>query len=258
MSPGEAPPTSDHAAERRVPAASAAPCRSAGLAPASLAALPSLEAAIAAVDAAYPFAAHPYLAWMDLPATQRDAFRASQVPFRFAVEGFSRALAATLARMPELEERLALYRNVAEEHGHGSAAASHKHTYLDYLRALGATQEELAAPASAGVLAFEQALLAWCLTHGAEAGAAALGAIEHAYVGVSAAIARTIHARAWVARGSQRHYEVHEELDVVHARDLFAIAAPAWAEPRTRADVALGLALGAHWFWTLYDDLLPG
>lgn len=257
MTPGEALPTSLHA-ERHVAATPLGPCRPAGLAPVDLAALPSLEAAIAAIDGTYRFADHPYLRWMDLPTTDRDAFRASQVPFRHAVEGFSRALAATLARMPLLEDRLALSRNVAEEHGHGAAAASHKHTYLAYLRALGATADELAAPAPVGVLAFEQALLGWCLTHGPEAGAAALGAIEHAYVGVSARIARTIHARGWVAPGSQRHYEVHEELDVVHARDLFAITAPAWAEPRARAEAAQGLALGAHWFWTLYGELLGG
>ncbi len=258
MTPGEALPSPIDAAERLVRATPLGPCRPPALAPAEIAALPTLEAAIAAVDAAYDFAAHPYLAWMTGPATDRDAFRASQLPFRHAVEGFSRALAATLARMPVLEERLALSRNVAEEHGHGTAAASHKHTYLGYLLALGATPQELAMPAPTAVLAFEQALLGWSLTRGPEAGAAALGAVEHAYVGVSAAIARTIHARGWVAPGSQRHYEVHEELDVIHARDLFAIAAPAWAEPRARAEVALGLALGAHWFWTLYDDLLAG
>lgn len=247
MPPGD-PAAPAPVVERRPPALGA-------LEPATLAALPTFEAAFAAVDAAYPFAAHPYLAWMAAPATDRDAFRATQLPFRHAVEGFSRALAATLARVPVLEDRLALWRNVAEEHGHGSAAASHKHTYLDYLRALGATPEELARPCPVAVAAFEQALLGWCLTRGPEAGAAALGAIEHAYVGVSVAIARTIHARGWVARGSQRHYEIHEELDVVHARDLFAIAAPAWAEPRARAEVAYGLALGAHWFWSLYAEL---
>ena len=227
------------------------------LTPAQLAELPSFADAVAAVDAAYPFAAHPYLAWTLDPATDREVFRASQVPFRFAVEGFSRALAATLARIPVLEDRLPLWRNIAEEHGHGSPGSSHKRTFLDYLRALGATPAELAAPAHAGVLAFEQAMLSWCLTRGAEAGAAALGAVEHAYVPVSAGIGRAIHARGWVEVGSQRHYEAHEELDVVHARDLFALATPGWLEPRTRSEVALGLALGAHWFWTLYLDMLP-
>ena len=249
MRPGE-PANQPLVAERRPPGRVA-------LAPAALAALPSFDAALAALDAAYPFAAHPYLAWMVAPGTDREAFCATQVPFRHTVEGFSCALAATLARLPVLEDRLPLWCNVAEEHGHGAAAASHKHTYLAYLGALGATPEELARPATAPVLAFDQALLGWCLTHGPEAGAAALGAIEHAYVGVSAAIAHAVHARAWVTPGSQRHYEIHEVLDVVHARDLLAIAAPAWAEPRTRAEVALGLALGAHWFWTLYADLLP-
>jgi pyrroloquinoline-quinone synthase len=107
------------------------------------------------------------------------------------------------------------------------------------------------------VRAFNQALLGFCLGQAHEAGAAALGIIEHLYVGISGAIARTVHDRGWCAPGSQSHYAVHEELDQTHARDLFELAEPGWREPGSRQTVALGLGLGAHWFWSLYRDLLP-
>jgi pyrroloquinoline-quinone synthase len=216
---------------------------------------PTLDAAVAQVSAEYDFERHPYLLWMQAPDTTRDAFRATQVPFRFAVESFAQALAAVLARIPALEDRLAIADNVAEEHGRGSAIHSHKATFLQYLRALGLQDGELHVPCPVGVRAFGHALLAFCLAQGAEPGAAATGIIEHLYVGISADIAATVRDRAWCPPGSQRHYDVHEVLDEVHAQDLLEVARPAWHERSGRRQVALGLALGAHWFWALYRDL---
>ncbi|MBD2461088.1 iron-containing redox enzyme family protein [Oscillatoria sp. FACHB-1407] len=217
--------------------------------------LPDFEAAVHTVADHYAFEQHPYLQWMQAPTTTRDAFRHSQLSFRFAVESFSQSLAAVLARILLLEDRLALAENVAEEHGHGDRLHAHKYTFRQYLLALGASPDELTNPCSIAVLAFNQSILNFCLTQSAEAGAAALGMIEHLYVPISAAIARTVHERGWTASGSQSHYTVHEVLDVEHARDLLAIAAPAWECKTSRLLVAQGLLLGSHYFWTLYHDL---
>lgn len=215
----------------------------------------TLPEAVETISRAYDFERHPYFAWAADPGTTREAFRRTQAPFRFAVEAFSQSLAAVLARMPRLEERLQVARNVAEEHGHGDPRVSHKYTFLEYLRALGCSEEEIEAPCPIWVTAFNHSLRNLCLAQGHEVGAAALGIIEHLYVGISARIARLVHQRGWVAPGSQRHYELHEVLDVAHARELLAVAAPAWDTPRTRAHVALGLLLGAWYFWTLFEDL---
>lgn len=220
-----------------------------------LVAAPTLEAAVELLESRYCFPRHPYFLWMHDPATTRDEFRATQMPFRFAVESFSQSLAAVLARIVASESRLAVAENVAEEHGHGNELASHKATFLQYLRALGAQPSEIELPCPAGVHAFNHALLGFCLGNSAEAGAAATGAIEHLYIWISGAIARTVVERGWCEAGSQRHYEVHELLDQTHARDLFEVARPGWRDPSTRAQVALGLLLGAHWFWALYLDL---
>lgn len=222
-----------------------------------VAAEPSLDLALGAVERAYAFSEHPYFVWLRAPGTTRDAWRRSQVPFRFAVESFSQALAGVLAHIPRLEDRMALADNIAEEHGHGRTPDSHKYTFLEYLRALGATEEELKAPCPVWVTAFNHALRNLCVANTYEHGAAALGIIEHLYVGVSAEIGRAIVERGWVAPQSQRHYAVHEVLDVEHARELLDIARPAWDTLRSRSAVALGLLLGAWHFWRLYHDLLP-
>jgi pyrroloquinoline-quinone synthase len=221
----------------------------------ALAAARNLDDALKLVEASYDFHRHPYFVWIDGPRTSKSDFRRTQLPFRFAVESYSQALAAVLAHVPRLEMRLLVAENVAEEHGHGKARASHKATFREYLRALGATEAELAACCPVTVCAFNYSLLDFCLVQPYESGAALLGIIEHLYVGISTSIAQTLHRRAWVAPGSQRHYDVHQELDVSHARDLLQLCQPGFKESRTRAQIALGLALGAHWFWRLYRDL---
>ncbi|MGE0709107.1 MAG: iron-containing redox enzyme family protein [Planctomycetota bacterium] len=213
--------------------------------------------AVDSVARAYDFAAHPYFRWAHDASTTREAFLATQVPFRFAVESFSQALAAILARMPRVESRIRVAENVAEEHGHGNVAFSHKYTYREYLLAMGASAEQLEEPCPIWVTAFNHALRNLCLAQEYEVGAAALGMIEHLYTGISDRIARLIHARGWVEPDTQRHYAVHAVLDVTHARELLEVAEPGWDSPRTRSYAALGLLLGAYHFWTLYQDLLP-
>lgn len=219
--------------------------------------LPSLDHALHTVAKVYDFRHHPYLKWMQHPSTSRQEFCQSQIPFRFAVESFSQALAAVLARIPLLEARLPLAENVAEEHGHGDRLRSHKFTFNQYLRALGATDTDLNSPCPVPVLAFNQSILTYSLTQPGEAGGALLGVIEYLYVEISGAIARTIDQRHWTAPGSQFHYTTHEILDVDHARELLALAEPGWEESRSRLQVAQGLLLGAHYFWSLYRDLQP-
>jgi pyrroloquinoline-quinone synthase len=218
---------------------------------------PTLETAVNRVAEVYNFRHHPYLIWIQSPATSREQFRHSQLPFRFAVESFSQALAAVLARIPQIEARLPLFENIAEEHGRGSILRSHKFTFQQYLQALGISPMELNMPCTTPVLAFNQSILAYCITQQPESSAAMLGIIEYLYVEISATIAYTLQHRSWTVLGSQSHYAVHEKLDTEHAKDLLMFASPAWDESRSRAQLAQGLVLGAHYFWTLYNDLLP-
>lgn len=223
----------------------------------TLAQLPSLDHALHEVANVYDFRHHPYILWMQHPSTTRQDFCQSQIPFRFAVESFSQALAAVLAHIPVLEARLPLAENVAEEHGHGDRLHSHKSTFNQYLQALGATSADLRSPCTVPVIAFNQSILAYSLAQPGEAGAALLGIIEYLYVDISRAIARMLQERQWTVPGSQFHYTTHETLDVDHARELLALAEPGWDESRSRIQVAQGLLLGAHYFWSLYRDLQP-
>lgn len=222
-----------------------------------VASLPNLDQAIAAVAAAYDFSQHPYFVWMQDNQTSRTDFCKSQLPFRFAVESFSQSLAAVLARLPILESRLALADNIAEEHGKGDLQRAHKSTFHQYLKAIGATPDDLRSPCTVSVLAFNQSILNYCLTQPAESSAALLGIIEYLYIDISALIAQTIEQRQWVGAGGQSHYKTHEVLDVAHARDLFVLAHPSWECELLRRQIAQGIILGAHYFWSMYSGLLP-
>ncbi len=217
----------------------------------------TLEIAVMQVATTYNFCQHPYFIWMDDSTTKRDDFLRTQLPFRFAVESFSQALAAVLARIPNLDARLSIFANIAEEHGYGNTLRSHKFTFREYLQALGANQVDLNTPCSTSVMAFNQSILSYCLTQSPEAGAAMLGIIEYLYVEISAKIARVLNERCWTLPGSQSHYKNHEKLDTEHARDLFNIAKPAWEETKSRSQIAQSLVLGAYYFWRIYDDLCP-
>ncbi|NMG59546.1 hypothetical protein E1H12_13720 [Geitlerinema sp. P-1104] len=219
--------------------------------------LPTVDSAMSAIAATYDFKTHPYLLWMQADTTDAAGFRQSQLPFRFAVESFSQALAAVLARIPSLEQRLPLFLNVAEEHGNGDRQMSHKASFQQYLEALGATAADLETPCPTPIFAFNQSVLTYCLTQEVPPGAALLGAIEFLYVGISATIAHTILERGWVAPGSQSHYSTHERLDTHHSADLLALTATAWDQRDGRQAIAQSLLLGAYYFWRLYDELLP-
>jgi pyrroloquinoline-quinone synthase len=215
-----------------------------------------LDAAVHTVARAYNFRRHPYFLWVRHPDTSRVSFRCSQVRFRFAVEGWSQALSAVLARVPWLENRRGLARNIADEHGE-EFERSHKASFQRFLAALGTTPAELRTPCPVAVRAFQQATTNFCLVMPYEAGAAALGIVEQLYIGISTDIVRLLAERGWAEPGSQDHYALHEELDVTHARDLLELAGHGWGDRRSRREVALGLLLGAHHFWQLYLDIMP-
>jgi pyrroloquinoline-quinone synthase len=207
------------------------------------------------IAADYNFQQHPYLLWMQADTTTRSQFCRSQLGFREAVESFSQAIAAVMARVPRVEERLALVDNLAEEHGHGQLLRSHKYTFRQYLIALGASDSDLQSEIPIGVIAFNQSILNYCLTQPPECSAAMLGMIEYLYIGISQTISKTIHDRHWTVSGSQSHYAVHEVLDVEHARELFHLSEPLWQEVRSRQAIIQAMNLAAYYFWNLYLNL---
>ena len=216
----------------------------------------TVDLAVALVQKSYHLKNHLYFQWMRNPKTTRDGFRQSQVPFRYAAESHAQALAAVLAHIPHVDLRMKLARNVAYEHGMGKEQATNKGRFVGYLRQLGATDEEIALPCPVEVRAFAQSILNFALISPYEAGAAMVGIIEILFVSVSLMTKEAVLDREWITDGSEL-YSLHEESDLEHAQALLELAEPGWTAPRTRDNIAQGILLGAHWVWTLYNQLLP-
>jgi pyrroloquinoline-quinone synthase len=211
----------------------------------------------ALVGSRYDFSRHPYFQWARSPRCSRDEFRRSQVPFIYVVEYFSQALAAVLARIPSVHQRLdTIFENVLEEHGGGTLALTHRATFSEYLRMLGASDKEINTACPPYIRTFTESLLNYCLTHPAEEGAALMGIIEYVYVGISRTIVEVIQTRGWGDVSAQRHYATHEKIDVEHAEKLFALAGDGWNVPERRIEIATAMLLSAEYFWTVYDDML--
>lgn len=213
----------------------------------------SLEDARQYVAAQFDFSKHPYFTWMKI--TDRESFSRSQIPFRYAVEGFSCALAATLAKIPELEQRQKLAENVAEEHGLLGDKLAHKYTITLFLKSLGLSDKDINVPCPAGVHAFNQSLRNYCLSNSAEAGAAMLGMIEYVFITVSGSIAKHVIDSQWTGQSSLYHYQVHQTLDIEHSQVLLQVCDGCWAIKHKRSEICQGLILGAYYFWDLYNEL---
>lgn len=228
------------------------------LSAADLAHLSSFDEVVACVCRLYDFNNHPYIEWMLEPSTTVGQFRATQLPFKFAVERFSQPLAAVAAKLDRTSDRLAVVENLSEEHGLLGGGVAHVLSFAQFLRAMGVTQAEVdACTPPVHMHAFSEALLGHCTIRSPRAGAAALGIIEALYVNISDAISKTILQRKWVLQNTQSHYAVHAELDIKHAKDLLDIARPAWYSDATaKAEICGSVLFAAHQFWTLYSGMV--
>ena len=160
------------------------------LSPADLASVESFDVAANHVLRGYDFNNHPYIAWMLHPATTREQFAATQVPFKFAVERFSQPLAAVVSKIERTPDRFSVVENLAEEHGLMGSGASHVVTFSEFLTAMGVSLDVIRSCVTpTHVHAFNDALLGHCAIRSPEAGAAALGMIGVLAAAVAVAVA---------------------------------------------------------------------
>jgi hypothetical protein len=199
----------------------------------------------------------PYITALHDGSLAREDFVETQIQFFFAVVFFSRPMSALAGRLPRPELRLALFENIADEHGHGSLRRSHEATFLDLLTRLGSSPADIERRALwPGVRAFNTALAGLCLLDDVPTALAALGMIEDLFAVVSARIGSGIVARGWLPAGEVVHYATHERLDEQHAEAFYRpLRGPYAQHPRARYQIEQGLELGGHLLVELYRHL---
>ncbi len=213
--------------------------------------------AIEAVNAHFRFESHPYFRALQCGGMAKEDFTETQIQFLSAVVFFSRPMACLAARMPRPEQRLALLRNVMDEHGDGHLNFSHESTFLLLLERLGVARETLTARLfGPEVRAFNLALWGVCSWDDLWIATACLGMIEDMFSRISAFLGEHLITSGWLHANELIHYKAHATLDVAHAADFYQLLEEPYREsPAQARRIEDGFRLGAYLFLQLYQGL---
>lgn len=221
-----------------------------------------MDELVAAVLKDSGFMKNPYLTELQSGGFGYEDFVETQLQFYWAVTFFNRPMSALAAKIPNAELRVAIVRNVWEEHGEGDVSLMHGSTFVTFLSRLYKqdTQAVMAQldkrPLWPEVRLFNTLLSGVCVLDDYVVGAATMGIIERMFVEISCCIGHSVVERGFVAREDMIHYNVHEQLDVRHAADFFQVLEPVWNEGvEQRGRIEQGLRMGALAFDQLYARL---
>jgi len=218
----------------------------------------NLETLIQQVLEESGYRTNPYFTHLKDGQFEKDDFVATQVQFFFAVVFFSRPMAALAAKIPSPTARLEVLRNVWEEHGEGNLSSGHGTTFLEFLKRIAGlsppeVDQRVLWPE---VRIFNTTLAGAALLDHYVVGVALLGIIERMFSEISGWIGQGVVKRGWLTTDTLVHYKVHEQLDIKHSDDFFAILHAPFRESAVhRYHVEQGLRLGATLFNGLYEGL---
>lgn len=204
---------------------------------------------------------NPFFKGLNDGTLSKEDFIETQVQFYRAVVFFSRPMAALAAKIPTPELRIEIVRNVWEEHGEGDFKKIHGSTFTELLfRLAGLKPEDIERRVLWPELrAFNTVLSGACVLDEYLVGVGMMGMIERMFSDISAWIGSGIVARGWLSNERMIHYALHQELDVKHSDDFFAVLEKSWSSsPDEQYKIEQGLRLGAYSFNELYNGLYNG
>ncbi len=182
----------------------------------------------------------------------KEHFVHTQKAFYHAVSYFSRPMCLLASRINSTSARMDLIENIYEEHGEMDPESFHENTFKKWLQRLQAGSE-IDLPLASCTDSFNSALMGVCQTDPVEKGICCLGIIEYMFSHISKTIAESVVQLNWISNQNLIHYNLHADLDVKHAQDLFEIVNKL---PNSNIDFCLeGIRLGAFIFARLFDDL---
>lgn len=204
------------------------------------------------------YGSNPYFVNLREKTFEKSDFVETQIQFYYAVIFFSRPLAALAAKIPTPELRLEILRNAWEEHGEGSLTQAHAATFLEFLRRIGGISEAEVHRRGlwADVRIFNTTLSGAAVLDDFIVAVGMLGIIERMFSDISGRIGQGVIANGWLTESTMIHYHLHQELDIKHSEDFFAILRASYDKSaENRYLIEQGLRLGATLFNNLYTGL---
>jgi pyrroloquinoline-quinone synthase len=167
-------------------------------------------------------------------------------------------MAAAAAKIPSHKLRIEVMRNIWEEHGVGVEKNYHGNTFLSFLSRVGNCSENdiQLRKLWPEVRAFNTTLTGVCAMDEYIVSIAALGMIELMFSRISSWIGQSVVESGWISENMLIHYNLHEDLDIKHAKDFFNVLLPSWeSSEEDRYLIEQGLRMGAYCFNNLYTGL---
>jgi pyrroloquinoline-quinone synthase len=195
---------------------------------------------------------NPYFSSLLSGKMTKEHFVHTQQAFYHAVSYFSRPMCLLASRITTTSARMDLIENICEEHGEMDSESFHENTFKKWLQRLQAGSE-MDLPLATCVDSFNSALMGVCQIDPVEKGICCLGMIEYMFSHISKTMAESVVQLNWISDQNLIHYNLHADLDIKHAEDLFEIVNKL---PNSNIDFCLeGIRLGSFIFARLFDDL---
>ena len=194
----------------------------------------------------------PYFSSLLNGKMTKEHFIHTQKAFYHAVSYFSRPMCLLASRINSTSARMELIENIYEEHGEMDPESFHENTFKKWLQRL-QSGSEIDLPLAPCIDSFNSALIGVCQADPVEKGICCLGIIEYMFSHISKTIAESVVQLNWISHQNLIHYNLHADLDVKHAQDLFEIVNKL---PNSNLNTCLeGIRLGSFIFARLFDDL---
>jgi pyrroloquinoline-quinone synthase len=185
----------------------------------------------------------------------REQFIMTQYQFYYAVTNFTKVLSLVASTIPTYEERVNIIKNIWEEHGEGNLAKTHGSTLSLLITRLSKDQPFKIRSAEQAVIEFNRTLEESCQSNDYLSGISTIGMIERMFADMSRFIGMQIVKHGWLQSNEMVHYNLHQDLDHVHAEDFFSILRPHYHREDKKRIIDEGLSLGARTFLRLYEKL---
>ena len=200
---------------------------------------------------------NPYFVALRDKSFDREDFVETQIAFSHQVGFFNRAMLIAASRITMPNRRWPLVANVVDEHHGGETDLAHHYTIREFVcRVSGDPNIDIDARAAWPEGRQNVATMFGIATKGYNLGLAGPAMIERMFADISNWISIESIENGWITEDRMIHYNLHAEIDMRHAKELFVILREDWEKgPDWRYYVWQGMWVGGWSFNMLWRGL---